>query len=277
MAGRKIDEGWKARLQILRPIPDGLRYPRGMETAMTLNCHSCGAGVRSDWPACRHCGAGLATMACPTCFGMMILGSKFCPHCAAAAVAWEPDSSERKCPSCAGAMLHGTIGQTSVHECGRCYGLWLDRTSFDTVCRDQDRQASVLAGRVEGEGGAVESSAAIRYRRCLVCSELMHRTNYARCSGVIIDTCAQHGVWFDRNELQRIVEFIQKGGLDRAREREKQDLVEARRRAEAATAAAGANAGLMAPMDYPAYSDSNLPFVIELGGEILGAILRGID
>ena len=45
----------------------------------------------------------------------------------------------------------------------------------------------------------------------------MNRVNFARCSGVIVDICKQHGTWFDRDELSRIVEFIHGGGLNASR------------------------------------------------------------
>src|SRR5438270_5225233 len=54
--------------------------------AQTLNCPNCGAAISSDSPQCQYCESKLATVACPSCFGMMFLGSKHCPHCGAAAV-----------------------------------------------------------------------------------------------------------------------------------------------------------------------------------------------
>ena len=47
--------------------------------------------------------------------------------------------------------------------------------------------------------------------------------------GVIIDLCKQHGVWFDRNELSRIVEFIRAGGLEVSRAKERAAIEEERR------------------------------------------------
>jgi hypothetical protein len=58
----------------------------------------------------------------------------------------------------------------------------------------------------------------------------MHRMNFAKCSGVIVDVCRPHGVWFDMNELHRIVQFIKAGGLDRSRANEKAAIAEERRR-----------------------------------------------
>lgn len=57
--------------------------------------------------------------------------------------------------------------------------------------------------------------------------------NFARCSGVVVDVCRNHGTWFDRNELHRIVLFIRNGGLDLSRDRQKLDLESERRRIEA--------------------------------------------
>lgn len=59
----------------------------------------------------------------------------------------------------------------------------------------------------------------------------MNRFNFADCSGVVLDACKPHGVWFDPDELRRIVAFIRGGGLDMARTREREKLELERRRA----------------------------------------------
>jgi Zn-finger nucleic acid-binding protein len=56
----------------------------------------------------------------------------------------------------------------------------------------------------------------------------MNRINFARCSGVIVDFCKQHGTWFDRDELSSIVQFINDGGLNASRAREKIEIAEQR-------------------------------------------------
>jgi Zn-finger nucleic acid-binding protein len=50
---------------------------------------------------------------------------------------------------------------------------------------------------------------------------------------VIVDVCREHGTWFDRDELRRIVEFIRDGGFDKARAREMEDLEAKRRQLQA--------------------------------------------
>jgi hypothetical protein len=48
----------------------------------------------------------------------------------------------------------------------------------------------------------------------------MHRRNFGRTSGIIVDVCSKHGTWFDAGELSRILTFVSSGGLAAAREAE---------------------------------------------------------
>lgn len=197
--------------------------------ATTLNCPMCGASAATDSTKCEHCGARLATVACPACFGMIFLGAKFCSHCGARVERSEVDENAREaCPRCKGDLRTATVGKTSLRECPKCEGVWLNKAAFEQVCTDTEEQSALLGmasslptdliGNVEKE---------IRYRPCPCCSELMHRVNFARCSHVIVDVCAQHGTWFDKDELREIVEFIRAGGMTKARALEE---LEAKRR-----------------------------------------------
>ena len=115
--------------------------------------------------------------------------------------------------------------------------MWADAGSFRRLCVERETQAAYL-----GEGSALSAPktanprlSPIVYRPCAVCSQLMNRFNFADCSGVILDVCKPHGVWFDPEELRRIVAFIQGGGMDVARSKERAKLEEERRRLERAT------------------------------------------
>lgn len=205
--------------------------------AETLNCQNCGAAVASDNPMCAHCGSRLAAMVCPGCLHMMFRGSKFCPHCGRPGVEWKPTDSPLLCPSCEVPLLRGEAGRYALHECEKCFGIWVDNATRDLLYRDAEREA--VPPSPFGEPVPTQSAPLppVRYVRCPQCRTLMHRTNFAQSSGVILDVCRQHGTWFDAQELQRVVEFIRSGGLDRAREREKAELAAERRRVIAAAAA----------------------------------------
>jgi Zn-finger nucleic acid-binding protein len=197
--------------------------------AGTINCPMCGAATSTDSPQCRYCEAKLATVGCPSCFAMMFIGSKHCPRCGAAAARQEIDSDGKKCPRCKTEMRLVAIGDSKVLECESCLGLWLDTQSFERVCADQEQHAAVLGKASISSLDSSTLQSKVNYIPCPQCSQLMNRANFARCSGVIIDICKQHGVWFDQNELSRIVEFIRAGGLDQSRAKEKRALEEERR------------------------------------------------
>jgi Zn-finger nucleic acid-binding protein len=122
------------------------------------------------------------------------------------------------------------VGSVILDECTRCGGLWVDSRSFRRICEETEEQTVVLKATTAPAESPVDASRPARYWPCPECRRLMHRQNFARVSGVIIDTCKGHGVWFNQGELRRIVEFIRDGGMDRARAREKSELRDERAR-----------------------------------------------
>src|SRR5207302_3394891 len=158
--------------------------------AQTLNCPNCGAAISSDSPQCQYCESKLATIACPSCFAMMFIGSKHCPRCGAAAAIPEVKGSEtRKCPRCRTEMSFLEIGQTAVRECEQCLGLWLDVPAFEKLCADREQQSAVLGAASPAPTSAVRETSKVNYVPCPQCLQLMNRINFARCSGVIVDIC----------------------------------------------------------------------------------------
>lgn len=220
--------------------------------AQTLNCPMCGAPASSESTCCEHCSARLATVACPQCFGLMFLGAKFCSHCGAKAARQElADDARRACPRCRVNTNAIVIGKIDLRECPKCEGLWADTDCLQRLCTDREQQAAVLGVAAPIPQPLNVPLEPVRYLPCPVCRQLMNRMNFARCSNVVVDVCRQHGTWFDKDELRRIVEFIQVGGFDKAREREIAELESKRRQLEAArTASAGsASSGYSSP-DY---------------------------
>jgi Zn-finger nucleic acid-binding protein len=59
------------------------------------------------------------------------------------------------------------------------------------------------------------------YRECPKCQNQMARRRYQRVSGVVVDECLGHGVWFDAGELMNVVAFLEAGGLEAARQYDK--------------------------------------------------------
>jgi Zn-finger nucleic acid-binding protein len=204
--------------------------------AAVYRCPSCGAPADPKSPKCSFCGAELHAVRCPWCFDWSDAGAGECPRCGAAAAA-PASPGPVHCPSCRGRELFTrALGGARLSGCPGCGGVWADADSFKKLCEDRSTQAAYM-----GEGTPLAapkpsdpSQGGILYRPCAVCGELMNRFNFADCSGVILDACKPHGVWFDADELRRIVAFIRAGGLDLARRRQIQSLELERRRLEQA-------------------------------------------
>jgi len=198
--------------------------------ARVLRCSGCGASVPHDATQCPYCQAQLATVACPTCFALVPLSASHCPGCGAAIAprkAVIPDGAP--CPACAKPLAGNQVGEMAVQACQACGGLWLDRAVFEELGTSRERQGAVL-GALPAPGVAhIATLEPVQYRPCPACKQRMNRVNYARRSGVVLDVCKAHGIWFDQDELRRVLAFVAEGGLDRAREQEIEELKQAKR------------------------------------------------
>ena len=139
------------------------------------------------------------------------------------------DKAAGDCPRCKRPLESLRIETTAARECMGCGGFWTSAETFESLCADKEEQSAVLTF-IATQTFETRPEASVNYIPCPDCKQLMNRSNFARSSGVIIDLCRQHGVWFDANELSKIIEFIDRGGLARAREKEKITLRDERDR-----------------------------------------------
>jgi len=58
----------------------------------------------------------------------------------------------------------------------------------------------------------------VRYVHCPECQKVMNRVHFAHSSGIVIDVCKKHGVWFEKDELRGVLDFVAKGGMQRMRQ-----------------------------------------------------------
>jgi Zn-finger nucleic acid-binding protein len=254
-----------------------------------VRCSACGAPREGDEPECRYCGSSFTVherdidTICPVCMARVSGGARFCDHCGSpilvdqAAVAATP----QKCPACGPPRLLRSrqfAGEpVAVSECVSCGGLWLDRRVFEVLLvrarhsqlggaalaiageRPPEAAAAAGAGAAVAAGpGAARSATAPQaapgghlYRPCAVCGALMNRQNYGRKSGIILDVCGAHGIWFDLDELPRVLAWIQGGGEQRAAqlsaEEEKTEARERRLELETSSAMRGGSWGYGEP------------------------------
>lgn len=128
-----------------------------------------------------------------------------------------------------------------MDECDGCGGLFLAPAMMDRVVAARDLSSGL---RLALPSRHAKREAAVKYVRCPVCSKLMNRSAFGRISGVIVDVCKSHGVWFDAGELAAVVHFVEKGGLERARKRELDEIADRERRLREKTLALPSGQGL---------------------------------
>ncbi|MEM7165287.1 MAG: zf-TFIIB domain-containing protein [Planctomycetota bacterium] len=204
--------------------------------AKILHCSGCGAHLDQGAETCAYCRATVDRSehnfgpACPECFSRMVTAARYCCSCGVeiAAEKIETQQLDQDCPRCDNKLIQRNVKNGSFSECTGCGGLWLAEGTFDRLVIDKDEGAvgafMQISTDVERRRTVFDDKIEeVRYLKCPVCAELMHRRNFGRASGVIIDSCKGHGFWFDCFELEAVLEFVQKGGLDKARERDLRD------------------------------------------------------
>jgi Zn-finger nucleic acid-binding protein len=113
-----------------------------------------------------------------------------------------------------------------LHDCGRCGGQFVEHDALRDLVERHDRFDVGARGT---KPPVVPVDTRVRYVACSVCHAMMNRRSFGAGSGVIVDTCAKHGTWFDAGELPRVLSFVESGGLSRLRQRKAEEKAQATR------------------------------------------------
>ena len=123
------------------------------------------------------------------------------------------------CPRCSGRLLEASFHDVTVLDCADCRGLFLSREVIDALAHDARlRLAFPERERVP--------EPPVRYLSCPLCSKVMNRENFGTMSGVLVDVCLDDGIWFDAGEINAVIDFVEKGGLERANARKEAERSE---------------------------------------------------
>jgi Zn-finger nucleic acid-binding protein len=194
-----------------------------------MKCPNCGANTDISATTCGYCSAELAVRACPCCFGKLFLGTKFCPQCGAksdepATALSDGNAAPRHCPRCRGGgqlRLESRLARNIMLDtCPECFGVFVDSDLLERILAElRYRSADSKAADARTDNTAPRPAAAQRgpfYVKCPDCDANMARRVFAERAGVIVDVCRNHGTWLDPDELDQLVAFVQRGGLDRS-------------------------------------------------------------
>ena len=173
---------------------------------------------------------------CDVCGARMARNARYCMRCGkpAALQPTMPDVA-RSCPRCRQPLRTRSIPDSSLRsviECGACGGLWLAPDAIDRMCASAEAMQEATNELVVSRTAPVQIDAGkIAYLPCPDCRDFMVRRNFGGASGIIVDVCGRHGVWFDHAELEKVLQFVRAGGLMKARQREVERLAREAQRA----------------------------------------------
>lgn len=228
--GRQVGSRFRCHCGMVLTV----RRPHGHDAAV-VRCSSCGAPRQDGSAACTYCGTDFTVheqdlnTVCPRCLAHISDQAKFCHHCG---VALSPEAllgqkTACVCPTCgkASRLDNRQVGDVALLECRRCAGFWVSTKVFEQLIERAAHDSLGADWRLESTQQRTTTHPCIHqagpvYRQCPFCSKLMNRTNYGRRSGVIVDACKDHGVWFDADELASILDWVRSGGLAEAQRQE---------------------------------------------------------
>jgi len=219
--GRNVGQRFRCRCGNVVTI----QRPKGHD-ASVVHCSTCGAAREEGSKACGYCGSDftihetdLETI-CPGCLARVSDRARYCHHCATplAADVVAGEASKLICPVCPGRKLFSRRlpdAAVTVLECRVCAGMWIGLEAFHDLLNAEERRKERLTVTHRPAAAAKQQG----YRKCPDCAGLMIRRNLGRGkSGVVLDVCGEHGLWFDCDELSHALAWIRAGGLEDARQ-----------------------------------------------------------
>ena len=110
------------------------------------------------------------------------------------------------CPRCNLELDSHQATRVLLHGCPGCGGVWLDGEASRRVVEAIDPTVVGAADEESRRARQLQVDVA-RVAPCPVCAQPLRRMPIEQAQ-VDVDACAQHGVWFDRDELQRVIRAV---------------------------------------------------------------------
>jgi Zn-finger nucleic acid-binding protein len=122
----------------------------------------------------------------------------------------------RSCPDCSQRLEPLELTEPvafPIERCGACEGLFFRPGALNLLLESQLAATTGLDPKLMVDcPSKSQQEEQVFYRKCPVCADIMNRYNFGGRSGVIVDYCAQHGLWLDKGELRQLVTWWQTGG-----------------------------------------------------------------
>lgn len=104
------------------------------------------------------------------------------------------------CPNCKKEiLLIMEYDQIELDFCSVCLGVWLDEEELQWILEAEVDEQSIFTKTEVDESK----------KKCPRCGEYMHKVIVPPHNEIIYDICPHHhGIWFDRGELEKLVQGL---------------------------------------------------------------------
>ena len=111
------------------------------------------------------------------------------------------------CPVCNTPLIILELNNVEIDHCTKCDGLWLDGGELEVLLENSFHGSELLASF------QVDPRASEKKFKCPICGKKMEKVLCGKDENILIDRCKNHhGLWFDKGELE---DLIESGGLDK--------------------------------------------------------------
>jgi len=103
-----------------------------------------------------------------------------------------------QCPVCKNSMVILELDKVEIDYCPSCKGIWLDSGELELLMGSKNNE------KMFAHFKSLKNIDEKKYR-CPICGKKMDKVEYEN-SDIIIDKCKKdHGVWFDKGELNSLL------------------------------------------------------------------------
>jgi Zn-finger nucleic acid-binding protein len=111
------------------------------------------------------------------------------------------------CVTCNKPMVVLELQEVEIDHCLACGGIWLDAGEIELLIDSQPETDKLLVQLGERQNRQAGK------RKCPICLKKMEIINIGPKNQVQIDHCRRnHGLWFDRGELETVLTIFDKDG-----------------------------------------------------------------
>lgn len=114
-----------------------------------------------------------------------------------------------KCPACKETLVILELHEIEIDYCTNCKGIWLDAGELELMLEGEKEKAKLI------QSLEIVEDIKEKKLKCPLCRDKMEKVRHKEVN-IITDKCIHnHGIWFDKGELETMVSAASPDGVNR--------------------------------------------------------------